>query len=285
MGASTVLPLLAGCPRLWLPKDLVEFPVDSCPARTREVDEVVLAAANFDRTTAEGTLECALDTLRKVDSLAAFRPAVVASKICYLLADRSLDRRRAERLAAEGSRWGEFAVAHAGDRDAEAHYYSAVNLGIAVQHEVVLAMAHLGDLEHELKRALSLDPAVDDGGPVRVLGMLYLKAPAWPQGIGDQDKALELLRRASRDWPRHPLNHLFYAQALWEVDGEEKANEVKEQIDATIAALAHGPWSYARTQWLDQARQLASVARVTPSLPQAPGSDGGLNVVPANAPQ
>ena len=49
-------------------------------------------------------------------------------------------------------------------------------------------------------------------GPLRIL-TLYLKAPAWPKGVGDHDKALELLEKAAKTHSGHPLNHLFYARS------------------------------------------------------------------------
>ncbi|TFH41213.1 MAG: hypothetical protein E4G96_05960, partial [Chrysiogenales bacterium] len=66
---------------------------------------------------------------------------------------------------------------------------------------------------------------LDYGGPLRVLGMLYIKAPAWPSGIGDLDKALDLLRRATEKYPSHPLNYMFYGDALLQDDDKEKALE------------------------------------------------------------
>ena len=69
---------------------------------------------------------------------------------------------------------------------------------------------------------MALTPDVSSAGPYRVLGMVYLKAPPWPRGIGDGDKALELLQEAVRRSPEYPLNRIFYARALWEVEGEDR---------------------------------------------------------------
>jgi len=86
--------------------------------------------------------------------------------------------------------------------------------------------------------------------------MLYLKAPAWPNGIGDGDKALELLNKAVDKYPEHPLNHLFLAQALWEVD--EKEQQAKQQWSLGLEQLNKGAWGYNRDIWN---REFQSVAR------------------------
>lgn len=257
---------LTGCPRLWLPRELVTLSIESCPRQ--EIDDIVDQASRFDRSTDEATLECALETLRRATSITTAKPAIIAAQICYLLADRSNDRTRAEKLGTEGYRWGEFALAHMGDREAEAHYYYAVNLGIAVRDEIVLALKHLSAIEGALLRAMDINPGIDDGGPVRTLGMLYLKAPAWPNGIGDADKALELLSRAAREWPDHPLNHIFYAQALWEVEGEEVLESVRSELIASISAIERRSWSqYYAKMWRDEVTTLASKAGIELTTP------------------
>jgi len=53
---------------------------------------------------------------------------------------------------------------------------------------------------------------------------MYLKAPAWPTVIGDLDKSLELLEKASKKYPSHPQNFIFYAQALIEDGNKSKAH-------------------------------------------------------------
>jgi hypothetical protein len=92
-------------------------------------------------------------------------------------------------------------------------------------------------------------PNLDDGGPLRLLGALYLKAPAWPNGVGDRDKALELLEKAVKEHPGHPLNHLFYAQALWDEDDETKLTQVKAEFTLGEKLLDEGNWGYSKASW------------------------------------
>ena len=98
-------------------------------------------------------------------------------------------------------------------------------------HNQVLNISSLIDI---LERAVELDPGVDQGGPLRLLGALYLRAPPWPRGPGDSEKALGLLERAVEEYPGHPLNHFFYAEAL--LDDEEYADAL-EEIEVARACL------------------------------------------------
>jgi tetratricopeptide (TPR) repeat protein len=192
------------------------------------------------------TLACALNVLRGTQDPAISRTAL-GSRICLHLAEREASQDKREKLAAEGVRFAEAALAQGGD--GAVHYYLAANLGLAVREHITLAVENLGRLESEMKQALALSPGIDDGGPLRLLGALYLKAPAWPNGIGDIDKALELLEKAVKEHPGHPLNHLFYAQALWE-DGEDNAlAQVKEELALGERLLAEGDWGYNKEAW------------------------------------
>ena len=108
----------------------------------------------------------------------------------------------------------------------EASYYYALNLGLVMRRKGLAALAKLDDLKKALDHCQDLT-ALDYGGPQRVLGMLYLKAPAWPQGIGDIDAALELLQFVAQEYPDFPQNRMFYAEALY---GEGLLDEAKDQL-------------------------------------------------------
>ncbi len=165
------------------------------------------------------------------------------------LAERETNQENREKFAAEGVSFAETTLAHGGPGEGAVHYYLAANLGIAVREHPTLAMENLGRLEDEMKQALALSPDLDDGGPLRLLGMLYLKAPAWPNGIGDPDKALELLGKAVKKHPEHPLNHLFYAQALWDEDDEAALPQIKAEVALGQKLLTKGNWGYSKVPW------------------------------------
>jgi hypothetical protein len=98
-------------------------------------------------------------------------------------------------------------------------------------------------------------PDLDQGGPLRVLGLLYLRAPAWPVGPGDLDAGLELLKQAAGKYPEHPLNRLFYAQALIEADDPAGARRELDQARALSMAERYGEWA---ARWRSEADELAA---------------------------
>ena len=92
-------------------------------------------------------------------------------------------------------------------------YWFAICLGQILRERGMSGLSLLSEEIKALKTAQE-EPSIDLGGPSRVLGMLYLKAPGWPAGPGDHDAALELLSEVASQYPSHPLNHIFYGEAL-----------------------------------------------------------------------
>jgi tetratricopeptide (TPR) repeat protein len=167
-------------------------------------------------------------------------------------------------------RWAEIALGEGtGNNAGVIHYYLAVNLGLAIQEHIALAMRNLSRLSAELEQACALAPDEDQGGPYRVMGMLYFRAPPWPQGIGDEEKALELLSKAAKKYPGHPLNHLFYAKVLWAIEEEDALPKVEKHLAQAYQLLQNGSWGEAGPRWLKELTELAGEAKLTmPSNPQ-----------------
>ena len=143
-------------------------------------------------------------------------------------------------------------AAGAAEKDPHASYYFAVNLGQQLRLIGVEAVTRLGDVLAALKAA-GADPSLEQGGPLRVLGMLYLSAPSWPVGPGDNDEALDVLRKAVERYPSHPQNHLFYAMALMHAGESGKAaDELATAANLSRPAL----WGDYAARWLGEIRVL-----------------------------
>ncbi|MDD2768186.1 MAG: hypothetical protein PHT19_05605 [Methylococcus sp.] len=244
LAIGLLLVSLAGCGGLH--RDAAQAGLVGCPRQTAA--GLIATQDTLGPLSDERVLMCALDFLRGSDD-AALRRSSLGSRICLHLAERDADPVERERYAWEGVRFAEAAVAQGGKDDGSVHYYLAANLGLAVRDDMTQAMANLHRLEDEFKLAAKLSPDYDAGGPLRLLGMLYLKAPPWPSGIGDGDKALDLLKQAVDKHPTHPLNHLFYAQAMWEVDGELDSKLVKQEMNTGMKLLDSGNWGYNKKTW------------------------------------
>ncbi|TAK63453.1 MAG: hypothetical protein EPO18_06940 [Methylobacter sp.] len=230
-----------------LPRDHVQLgQLSDCPKQTSAM--LVAKQCQLSTLSDTHTLACALAVLRDTQNPTVRCPSL-GSRLCLYLAERETNQEKREKLAAEGVGFAEAALAQGASGDGEVHYYLAANLGLAVREHFTVAMQNLSRLEDEMKQALALSPDIDDGGPLRLLGALYLKAPAWPNGIGDGDKALELLKKAVTEHPGHPLNHLFYAQALWSEGDEANLPQVKAEFALGQKLLAEGNWGYSKEPW------------------------------------
>ncbi len=194
------------------------------------------------------TLLCALAVLRQAQDSPLNRTAL-GSRLYLHLAERETDPRQREHYAAAGVKSAEAAFALGAKNDGAVHYYLAANLGLLVREQVTLAVQNLGRLAQEMRLAVALSPGLDEGGPLRLLGALYLKAPAWPDGMGDLDQALALLERAANEYPRHPINHLFYAQALWSEGDETHQAQARTAFSLGQKLLAEGDWGYSNAAW------------------------------------
>ncbi|MBN2573236.1 MAG: tetratricopeptide repeat protein [Deltaproteobacteria bacterium] len=186
---------------------------------------------------------------------AARAAALALARCAHLAADLEKDEARVIALAEEGMTV--LAQAHLPPGDAEAAYLHALNLGLFVRSRGMTAVGRLGDLVALLKVA-GEKPALDQGGPLRVLGLLYVKAPSWPLGPGDLEAAIELLERAARDYPEHPLNHLYLAYALLDAGERERAREEIGRARELCTAQRFGEWA---AHWRDEIEQLLARAR------------------------
>jgi tetratricopeptide (TPR) repeat protein len=255
--------LLIGCARLQ--NDQQSFAdISDCPQQA-----TVIQAANqgqFSPLSDTPILQCALTVIRHAQD-SAFRHDLLGSRLCLYLAEREAIQEKREKLAAEGVVFAESALAHGGDHEGAVHYYLAANLGLAVREHITLAMKNIDRLENEMKRALILSPDIDEGGPLRLLGALYLKAPAWPNGIGDRDKALQLLEKVVKAHPGHPLNHLFYAQALWE-EGDQAVTQVKAEFALGERLLTESDWGYSKAPWKKEFDEFKKEFEEAGSTPQ-----------------
>jgi len=179
------------------------------------------------------------------------RIALAYSRAAYLLAEIEPDEDRMVEIAEKGLAAAE--KAGTANKDPEANFYYALNLGLVLKTKGLFALGRLPKLQETLKIAME-KPEQDMGGPLRVLGMLYLSAPEWPQGIGDLEKSLELLEQASTNYPAHPQNHIFYAKALIEDDDPESASAVLQKAEKSAVEEIWGTYYF--RQWNEEIKAL-----------------------------
>lgn len=80
-----------------------------------------------------------------------------------------------------------------------------------------------------MEKILKANPLLYDGLAYTILGKLYFALPGWPISFGDNDKALEILRKVLTINPRNRYNYLFLSEVLWSEGFKEEAKNILKQ--------------------------------------------------------
>ena len=137
-----------------------------------------------------------------------------------------------------------------------AHYLYAYLTGLEAENDPLRGLELVPVIEREARIASELNPALDQGGPYRMLGELYLRAPGIPVSIGDVEKAVTCYRRALAAAPHSAENRLGLAEALLKA-GEER--EACTQLHDLLSGMP--PAGSSRDIWrkaLDLLKQLCT---------------------------
>jgi hypothetical protein len=152
----------------------------------------------------------------------ASRDAGLKAAACYVILARS-GKDQGSRL--EDARRGRVLVEralHSDRRNGLAHYLMACLRGLEAENDAVMGLRLVPMIEREALEAAHLDPRVDHGGPDRLLGELYLRAPSFPVSVGDYARAAAHFRRAVEVAPDHLENRLGLVEALL-AEGDDEA--------------------------------------------------------------
>ncbi|MDC0742663.1 hypothetical protein [Polyangium mundeleinium] len=143
---------------------------------------------------------------------AALRTAV-ATKDALVIAD-TLEDLIAAGVDTPEDRQLAYAEVRAHAVDTAAYTYArAVVTGRLVQLKGLLGADMVGEVEHYARRSRELDPSFRDGAATRMLGTLYVVAPAALLRNGDSETGLELLEGLVQKAPDVIENHLRVAEA------------------------------------------------------------------------
>jgi tetratricopeptide (TPR) repeat protein len=113
----------------------------------------------------------------------------------------------------------------------EANFWLSVNYGSYGQEKGIMqSLALITPIRDAAEKVLELNESYFYGGPWRVLGRLYHKAPGFPFSIGSTKKAVECLEKAVSLGPKFFLNRLFLAEAYISNRDKSKAREQLEWI-------------------------------------------------------
>lgn len=121
----------------------------------------------------------------------------------------------------------------------EGHYYTAAFLGFRADLFRMQALDLLPRIVEDGERAIAIDERYDDGGALVLMGMVLIKAPPWPIGVGDSEEGMTLLRRAV-EVSDYPVNRIILAKALLE---QEEVDEACQHLDKALLAPKVGRWA------------------------------------------
>lgn len=139
--------------------------------------------------------------------------------------------RKAEisRFALEAIGFCEKAV-RADENRAEGYYYRAIATGLYAEQNKLKSRDAMKRIERDALRAIELDAALSHGGPHRLLGALYLRAPGPPTGVGSLRRASQHIRQAVQLAPDYPENLLFLAELHLKSRNRQEAQRLVEQV-------------------------------------------------------
>lgn len=137
---------------------------------------------------------------------------------------------------------------------AQCDYWLGAALGVQARERRATALDALPLIEAAFRRAAERNPSLEDGGPHRALALLYARAPGWPTGPGDPDRALEEARKAVELSPTYPPNQLALGEALRLTGSEAEARAAFSRALelATARQAAHDPDA---SEWAQEAQQ------------------------------
>ncbi|HUJ11846.1 MAG TPA: tetratricopeptide repeat protein [Verrucomicrobiae bacterium] len=136
---------------------------------------------------------------------------------------------------------------------AAGYYWYAINIGLLADSDRSYGLKAVGEMKSALERAIEIDERIDYAGPLRTLGILYLRTPAPPVSIGSSRKGLRLLQRAVLLFPDYPENYIYLAEALHAVGRNDEAHEALQKV------LDARPWpdrQFESGQWKADAQKL-----------------------------
>lgn len=142
-------------------------------------------------------------------------------------------REKRQGLYKKGLQWAKRATAVKAN-GAEGHYYTAVLTGLNAQERTFLhQMATARSIRLAAERAAKLNPRIECGGPVRLLGLYYRRLPT--AFGGDNNKALKYLEKAVRYCSDDPIVRYDLAECL------EKVGQINRALEQAQWVVDHPP--------------------------------------------
>jgi hypothetical protein len=144
------------------------------------------------------------------------RDALVIADTLEALIERDEDSRADREFA--------YSAIRISEEDTAAYAFARASVtGRLVQSRGLRGASQVGEVEEWALRSQSLDPDFRNGAATRLLGTLYVIAPATFLKQGDSELGLEMLEELTRKHPDVPENQLRLAEAYIALGDQEPA--------------------------------------------------------------
>ncbi len=148
-------------------------------------------------------------------------------------------------LVPSGLQAAKRAIELAADR-VEGHYYLAQLHGFSALLQKGETRPLLQSFVSESEAAIKIDEKFDNGGPLRIIGVLYARAPKEPVSVGDPEKAVQYMKRAVAAAADYPPNQFFLAEAYI---ADERYSDAEASLATARKLLADKKWDARRAGW------------------------------------
>lgn len=142
--------------------------------------------------------------------------------------------------ARKGIQWAEKCV-QSFPKEAGCYFYHAVNAGLLLEVDPFHFQKKLKGMISDCEKVISLNENYDQGGAYRILGYIYLKAPAFslkPKGIvKDLEKGLQFAKRGLEIDSHHRGNRQLWAEILFEEENYEEAYPLLQSLSKEYESL------------------------------------------------
>jgi tetratricopeptide (TPR) repeat protein len=173
-------------------------------------------------------------------------------KACFLIGEKETDTDQKMAWIKKGIALGEL-VQKESPKRVEGYYYQAVLKGRhAEQGGGLSAFVEAREVEELGLKSVEIDASYEEGAPLRLMAMLYAKAPSWPTSVGDVDLGLEYAQKAL-DISDYPLNHFIMAEVLIQA---EEFEDARKELKKVLSAPNKGKWAKESAHWRTQAELL-----------------------------
>jgi tetratricopeptide (TPR) repeat protein len=154
----------------------------------------------------------------------------------------------------EGIEFAKLAVA-TDENSLHAHYWLAVLYGLFGMVRGIAQSLHMVEpMKKELEWLNQKDEKFQDGGAHRMLGRMFFKLPGFKGG--DNNKAIEHLRRAVELAPKNLLNYFYLAEVYY---AESRRKEAKEALLTMLEQPDDPEWLPENKQQREDAKRLLAV--------------------------